>query len=147
MDQDRNEQMLTLRRLDCADAARILEGAKAKAEEIGVPMCIAITDESCNLLAFMRMDGGKIPSITLAIDKSFTASGTRKPTQDLAEPSMPGNPVYGLTSTVGGRMVVIAGGLPVFADGEIIGAIGVSSGTPAQDLAVAEAGVRTFKKG
>ena len=139
--------MLTLCRLDSADTARILEGAKAKAEEIGVAMCIAITDESCNLLAFLRMDGGKIPSITLAIDKSYTATGTRKPTQDLAEPSMPGNPVYGLTSTVGGRMVVIAGGLPIFADGEVIGGIGVSSGTPAQDLAVAEAGVQALQKG
>ncbi len=138
--------MLTLRRLDAADAARIIEAAQAKADEIGVPMCIAVTDESCNLLAFTRMDGGKIPSITIAIDKSFTAAGTRKATHDLAEPSMPGNPVYGLTSAVGGRMVVIAGGLPIFADGEIIGGIGVSSGSPAQDLVVAEAGVQALEK-
>ena len=142
---DRIDLMLTLKRLDSDDAARILESAKTKAEEIGVGMCIAITDESCNLLAFLRMDGSKIPSITLAIDKSYTASGTRKPTHDLAEPSMPGNPVFGLTSTVGGRMVVIAGGLPIFAGDEVIGAIGVSSGTPAQDLAVAEAGLRAFE--
>ncbi len=142
--QDWNDLMLTLQRLDSSDAARILKGARAKAEEIGVGMCIAITDESCNLLAFQRMDGSKIPSITLAIDKSYTASGTRKPTHELAEPSMPGNPVYGLTSTVGGRMIVIAGGLPIFVAGEVIGAIGVSSGTPAQDLAIAEAGVQAF---
>ncbi|WP_293447088.1 heme-binding protein [Planktotalea sp.] len=138
--------MLTLKRLDSSDATRILAGAKAKAEEIGIAMCIAITDESCNLLAFLRMDGSKIPSITLAIDKSYTASGTRKPTHDLAEPSMPGKPVYGLTSTIGGRMVVIAGGLPIFTGDDVIGAIGVSSGTPAQDLAVAEAGVQAFGK-
>jgi uncharacterized protein GlcG (DUF336 family) len=138
--------MLTLRRLDSADVARILKGAQAKAEEIGASMCIAITDESCNLLGFTRMDGSKIPSITLAIDKSYTAAGTRKPTHDLAEPSMPGNPVFGLTSTVGGRMVVIAGGLPIFDGGEVVGAIGVSAGTPAQDLAVAEAGVQAFEK-
>ncbi|MEP2531477.1 heme-binding protein [Shimia sp.] len=136
--------MLTLCRLDSADADRMINGARAKAEEIGVPMCIAITDESCNLLAFLRMDGAKIPSITLAIDKSYTASGTRKPTHDLAEPSMPGNPVFGLTSTIGGRIVVIAGGLPVVSEGEVIGAIGVSSGTPAQDLAVAEAGMQAY---
>ncbi|MEP3441875.1 MAG: heme-binding protein [Sulfitobacter sp.] len=136
--------MLTLRRLDNADAARMINGARAKAEEIGVPMCIAITDESSNLMAFLRMDGGKVPSSTIAIDKAYTAAGTRKCTHELAEPSMPGNPVYGLTSTVGGRMVVIAGGVPVFADGVVIGAIGVSSGTPAQDLAVAEAGVQAL---
>ena len=137
--------MLKICRLDDADTTRILEGAKAKAKEIGVSMCIAVTDESCNLLGFMRMDGSKIPSITLAIDKSYTAAGTRKPTHDLAEASMPGNPVYGLTSTVGGRMVVIAGGLPIVSGGDVIGAIGVSSGTPAQDLSVAEAGVQAFE--
>jgi uncharacterized protein GlcG (DUF336 family) len=139
--------MLTLSRLDSADVARTLAGAQAKAEDIGVAMCIAITDESCNMLGFMRMDGAKIPSITLATDKSYTAAGTRKPTHELAEPSMPGNPVCGLTSTIGGRIVVIAGGLPIVANGDVIGAIGVSSGTPAQDLAVAEAGVQAFEKG
>ena len=137
--------MITLRRLDEVDVSRMLEGAKAEANDIGVPMCIAIMDESCNLLGFVRMDGAKIPSITMAIDKGYTAAGTRKPTHDLAEPSMPGNPIYGLTSSIGGRMIVIAGGLPILADGEVIGAIGVSSGTPAQDLAVAQAGVQVFE--
>jgi uncharacterized protein GlcG (DUF336 family) len=136
--------MRTLCRLDSHDVARILNAAQAKAGDIDVPMCIAITDESCNLLGFLRMDGAKIPSITMAIDKSYTAAGTRKPTHDLATPSMPGNPVFGLTSAVGGRMIVIAGGLPILADGEVVGAIGVSSGTPPQDLAVAEAGVHAF---
>ena len=139
--------MLKIYRLDDADIARILEGAQAKAKEMGVAMCIAITDESFNLLAFMRMEGGKIPSITIAIDKSYTAAGTRKATHDLAEASLPGNPVFGLTSTVGGRIIVIAGGLPVVVAGKVIGAIGVSSGTPAQDLLVAEAGMVAFEKG
>ena len=139
--------MLKIYRLDDADIARVLEGAQSKAKEMGVAMCIAITDESCNLLAFMRMEGGKIPSITIAIDKSYTAAGTRKATHDLAEASLPGNPVFGLTSTVGGRIIVIAGGLPVVVAGKVIGAIGVSSGTPAQDLLVAEAGMVAFEKG
>lgn len=139
--------MRTLKRLDSVDVAQILKGAQAKAEEIGVDMCIAVLDESCKLLGFLRMDDAKVTSITLAIDKGFTAAGTRKPTQDLAEPSMPGNPVYGLTSTIGGRIVVIAGGLPIFANGEVIGAIGASSGTPAQDLEVAQAGVQAFEAG
>lgn len=136
--------MQTLNRLDCDDAQRIISAAIAHAEAIGVPMCIAVMDESCNLVGFMRMDGGKIPSITMAIDKCFTATGTHKPTQLLAEPSMPGGPVYGLTSAHGGRFVVIAGGLPIIENGEVIGGIGVSSGTPTQDLEVAQAGVDGF---
>mgnify|MGYP003642660876 CR=1 FL=1 len=49
--------MLTVKRLDLADARILIEGAAEKAREIGVPMCIAITDESGNLIAFERMDG------------------------------------------------------------------------------------------
>jgi uncharacterized protein GlcG (DUF336 family) len=136
--------MQTLNRLDCDDVQRIIDAAITHAEAIGVPMCIAVMDESCNLLGFMRMDGGKVPGITLAIDKCFTATGTRKPTHDLAEASKPGNPVYGLTSTLGGRIIVIAGGLPIVVNGVVVGGIGVSSGTPAQDLEVAQAGVDGF---
>lgn len=136
--------MLTIKRLDVKDARLLIDGAKAKAEEIGVPMCIAVTDESSHLLAFERMDGGKIPSITLAIDKSFTATGIRKGTHELGEANQPGQPAHGIASALGGRMMVIAGGLPIRIDGEVVGGIGVSSGTPAQDLEVAEAGIRAL---
>lgn len=136
--------MLTLKRLDIEDAMTLIAGARAKAHEIGVPMCIAVTDESGNLIAFERMDGGKITSITLAIDKSFTATGIQKGTHALGEVNQPGMPAHGISSTLGGRMVAIAGGLPVFSEGAVIGGIGVSSGSPAQDLEVAEAGVHAF---
>jgi uncharacterized protein GlcG (DUF336 family) len=138
--------MLTITRLDINDAYALIAGARAKAEEIGVPMCIAVTDESGNLIAFERMDGGKITSINLSIDKSFTATGIKKSTHALGEVNQPGQPAHGISSTLGGRMVVIAGGLPVLVDGEVVGGIGVSSGSPAQDLAVAEAGVLAFSE-
>ncbi|MEP1199485.1 GlcG/HbpS family heme-binding protein [Tateyamaria sp.] len=136
--------MLTIKRLSIVDAQVLLEGARAKANEIDVPMCIAITDESGNLIAFERMDGGKTPSINIAIDKSYTAAGIRKGTHNLAEASQPGMPVHGIFSALGGRMVAIGGGLPVVSDGQVVGGIGVSSGTPAQDLEVAEAGIQAF---
>lgn len=136
--------MLNIKRLSIEDANAIISAARRKAVEIGVPMCIAVTDESGNLIAFERMDGGKITSIDLAIDKSYTAAGVRKGTDVLGEVSHPGNPAYGLSSTLGGRMVVVAGGLPVIVEGEVVGAIGVSSGSPAQDLEVAEAGIKVF---
>ena len=136
--------MLTIERLDIDDASVLIAGARTKAEEIGVPMCIAITDESGNLIAFERMNGGKVTSINLAIDKSYTAAGVRKSTHVLGEVSQPGNPAYGLSSTLTGRMVVVAGGVPVMSGGEVVGGIGVSSGSPAQDLEVAEAGVKAF---
>ncbi|MEP0519622.1 MAG: heme-binding protein [Hyphomicrobiales bacterium] len=138
--------MLTIKRLDIQDAYELIAGARAKAEEIGVPMCIAITDESGNLVAFERMDGGKVTSINLAIDKSFTATGIRKGTHVLGEVNQPGKPAHGISSALGGRMVVVAGGLPVLSDGEVVGGIGVSSGSPEQDLKVAEAGIQALNQ-
>ena len=136
--------MLTIKRLDIEDANRLIAGARAKAIEIGVPMCVAITDESGNLIAFERMNGGKITSINLAIDKSFTAVGIKKGTDALGEVNQPGMPAHGISSTLGGRMVTIAGGLPVTFEGQVVGGVGVSSGSPAQDYEVALAGVLAF---
>lgn len=137
--------MLTIKRLDLEDARSLLKGAREKATEIGVPMCIAITDESGNLVAFERMDGGKVTSITIAIDKSYTASGAKKATHEYGEASQPGAPAYGIGSAIGGRLMVVGGGLPVIVDGDVVGGIGVSSGTPAQDREVAQAGLDAFQ--
>ena len=136
--------MHLIKRLDLNDARILLEGARAKASEIGVPMCIAITDEGGNLVAFERMDGGKVTSITIAIDKSFTASAAKKATHDYGAISQPGGPTYGIDSAIGGRLMVVGGGLPVIVDGDVVGGIGVSSGTPAQDREVAQAGIDHF---
>ena len=136
--------MLTLKRLDIEDANALMAAARRVAIEIAVPMCIAVSDEAGNLIAFERMDGAKIPSGTIAIDKAFTAAGIRKGTDALAKVSQPGQPAYGIASTVGGRMTTFAGGLPVVVNGATVGAIGVSSGSPDQDLFVAQAAVQAF---
>lgn len=136
--------MLTIKRLGCDDAQILMEGARSKAAHIGVPMCIAITDESGNLIAFERMNGGKITSITIAQDKAFTAAGAKKATHEYGSASQPGSAAYGINSAIGGRLMVVAGGLPVIIEGEVVGGIGLSSGMPAQDLACAQAGLEHF---
>src|SRR5690606_21979846 len=90
------------------------------------------------------MDGGKVTSTTIAIDKSYTASAAKKATHEYGSASQPGSPAYGINSAIGGRLMVVGGGLPVIVDGQVVGGIGVSSGTPAQDLDVAQAGVDAF---
>ncbi|WLR99645.1 GlcG/HbpS family heme-binding protein [Shinella sumterensis] len=136
--------MLTINRLSLADAHILIGGARAKAEEIGVPMCIAITDESGQLIAFERMDGGKITSTIIAQDKAYTAAGAKRSTESYGTASQPGQPAYGINSAIGGRLTVVAGGIPVIVEGEVVGGIGVSSGTPAQDHACALAGIDRF---
>ena len=133
--------MKPVRQLDLDDAHRLVEGARQRAIAIDVPMCIAICDPGGHLLAFERMEGGKISSITIAIDKAFTAAAARKPTHEYGDAAQPGKAAYGINTAIGGRLMVVAGGIPVLHDGEVVGAIGISSGTPAQDRDVAEAGV------
>jgi uncharacterized protein GlcG (DUF336 family) len=136
--------MLNIKRLSIEDAQLLIEGAREHANEIGVPMCIAVVDESGNLIAFERMDGGKITSITVATDKAFTAGAARKATHEYNEACQPGSLVFGIHTAIGGRLCVVGGGLPVMVDGECVGGIGISSGTPQQDMACAEAGIQHF---
>lgn len=133
--------MLTINRLSHAEAQCLIEGARRKAVGMGVPMCIAIVDESGNLVAFERMDGAKITSITIAQDKAFTAAAARKATHEYNAACVPGNLVFGIHTALGGRLCVVGGGLPIMVDGEVVGGIGLSSGSPQQDMACAEAGI------
>jgi len=134
--------MLQIQRLSLEEAREALAGALAKAIEIGVPMCIAVVDESGTPIAFERMDGGKVHSVQVAIDKAFTAASARKATHEYNAACVPGNLVFGIHTALGGRLCVVGGGLPITVDGVTVGGIGVSSGSPQQDMACAEAGVR-----
>jgi len=93
---------------------------------------------------FDRMDGGKITSITIAQDKAFTAAAARKATHEYNEVCVPGNLVFGIHTALAGRLCVVGGGLPVVVDGEVVGGIGLSSGTPQQDMQCAQAGIDHF---
>ncbi|MCS6818045.1 MAG: heme-binding protein [Blastocatellia bacterium] len=136
--------MITVPKLTLEDAKIILEGAERKAREIGVPMDIAVVDDGGNLLAFYRMDGAKITSIDIAINKAFTAAGARKATHEYAEIAQPGGPAFGIHVSNQGRFMIFGGGLPIFVDGQIVGGVGCSSGTPEQDRLVAQAGIEAF---
>ncbi|WP_455368901.1 GlcG/HbpS family heme-binding protein [[Eubacterium] cellulosolvens] len=119
----------------------ILKASEAKANEIGVPMSIAIVDEGCNLLAFERMDGAKITSIDIAINKAFTAAGSRKGTHEYADVASPGKSAFGIHVSNQGRFTIFGGGLPILIKGEVVGGVGCSSGTAEQDREVAQAGI------
>jgi len=136
--------MIAVNRLDAYEASLIVAGARHRAQDIGVPMCIAVVDESGSLLAFERMDGGKIHSIQVAMDKAFTAASARRPTHELSELGQPGAPLFGLNVTLGGRFCIVGGGVPIALDGQVVGAVGISSGTPAQDQECATAGAAAF---
>ncbi len=138
--------MLSISRLAFADAEILIAGARAHAKRIQVPMCIAVVDESGNLISFARMDGSKVLSVQLSQDKAFTAAISRRPTHDYNARAVPGNLAFGIQSAHGGRFSTVGGGVPVEVAGVVVGGIGCSSGTPEQDRACAEAGLRAFLK-
>lgn len=123
------------------EAQRILSAAEEKARQMGQPMNIAVMDAGRNLVAFHRMDGAWVASTDIAIDKAFTSAGRGLTTRKIGEMAQPGQPLFGINTTNGGRIVIFAGGIPLLRDGEVIGAVGVSGGTVDEDEEVAEAGV------
>ena len=123
-------------------ARKVVAAAEGKADEIGVPMNIAVVDAGGNLTAFARQDGAWLGSIDIAQGKAFTARAFDMPTADLAPEAQPGAPLYGIEASNDGRVIVFAGGIPIEEGDEVVGAIGVSGGTVDQDQEVAEEGVK-----
>jgi uncharacterized protein GlcG (DUF336 family) len=128
------------------DAKKIIGAAERKAAAIDQPMNIAVADAGGNLVAHVRMDGAWMGSIDISINKAFTSRAFDIATKDLARLAQPGGDFFGIHASNDGRIMVFAGGIPLKRDGQVVGAVGVSGGSGAQDHAVAEAGVSAFER-
>lgn len=123
-------------------AEKVMAAALVKAKAQGIPMNIALVDAGGNLKAFCRMDGAFLGSIDLSINKARTARMFNMSTATLGAASQPGKELYGIETSNGGTVVIFGGGeLLKNAQGVIVGAIGVSGGSVAEDTQVAKAGV------
>jgi len=121
-----------------------IKAAKEKAREMGVKMNIAVVDSGANLVAFGRMDGAWLGSVDIAIKKAKTARFFDMNTGEIGKLSQPGGSLYNIEHSNMG-LITFPGGIPLKNNaGEIIGAIGVSGSTVADDHAVAEAGVQAI---
>ncbi|SFH78464.1 GlcG/HbpS family heme-binding protein [Albimonas pacifica] len=130
--------------LSLAQARAMTERAIAAADAMHVSCSVAVTDASGGLLTFLRHDGAFPGSVELAIDKAFTAAIFDAGTDALAVLAQPGAELFGIQHSHGGRVVVFGGGVPIRIDGRIVGAVGVSGGTVAEDVAIAEAAAAVF---
>ena len=115
-------------------AQKLLQAAVAKSKEIGVPECICVVDAGGQLLTMARMDGAFALSIDTALRKAQTAASYGIPTGGIAA----GIDIK-LAIATEGKRINLPGGLPVIVDGQVIGGIGVGSGTGEQDREVAAA--------
>ena len=104
-------------------------------------MDIAVVDDGGHLIAFVRMDGARLTSIDVSINKAFTAACARRATHEYAAIAGAGGPAFGMHVSNQGRFLIVGGGLPIFYNGMIAGGVGCSSGSPEQDREVAQAGI------
>jgi uncharacterized protein GlcG (DUF336 family) len=114
----------------------------AKAKEQGTLMDIAIVDAGGNLKAFVRMDGAFLASIDISTKKAKSARSLNMSTGTLHDLSVPGQELYGIEVTNDGMVIFGGGELIKDKDGTIIGAIGVSGSSVANDTEVAQAGAK-----
>ncbi|MGN6378567.1 MAG: GlcG/HbpS family heme-binding protein [Gaiellales bacterium] len=129
------------REVSLEQALGLLERVRAEAAAQGLAVSAAVVDRGGNTVASARMDGAALGAMALAVDKAYTAVLWQTPTGEFMASTQPGGPDWGFNTTTGGRVVVYAGGLPLFEDGGLIGGIGVSGGTGEQDEACAKAAV------
>ena len=125
-------------------AERIIVAAKSKSSELNTKMNIAIVDSGANLIAFARMDGAWLGSLDISIKKAKTARFFDMDTGIIGELSQPGGSLYNIEHSNNG-LITFPGGIPIKdADGNVIGAIGVSGSTVENDHAVAKAGTEVL---
>ncbi len=129
-------RMRTKRALSLSDARRMIDAARAEAEQRRWNVSIAVVDDGGFLLLLERMDGAPLPSAEIATRKAWTAAMLRLPTKALEEvvkerPALVAFP----------GQLRVQGGLPIQVEGECVGAVGVSGVASHEDEQVARAGI------
>jgi uncharacterized protein GlcG (DUF336 family) len=119
-------------------AKALVAAAEKAAKDAGIPISVAVVDESGTLKTFSRMDGAALLTVDIATNKAYTAISFGMPTHawfDFIKNDPP--LLHGIVHTP--RLVVFGGGYPVQVDGAVVGGIGISGGHYSQDMKIAEA--------
>ena len=126
--------------LNLTEAEQILAAAKAKIQELGAKMSVSVVDPRGDLIGMFRNDGASWRTPAISRAKAVAASCFGVASGDLTERAQ--SPVMrGLMAMEGGHMLPGQGALPVFRNGELVGAVGGSGGTSQEDEDAARAGI------
>ena len=133
--------MQTVSSLGHAEAQRAVQSIQAEMLRRHKAAVIAVADAHGELIALMRLDGAPLASILIAANKAWTAARERLPTRDLGQTAR--DPVDGFDMAYYGdnRYVGWGGGLPVWLDGAVVGAVAVSGLSETEDIELAQIGV------
>jgi uncharacterized protein GlcG (DUF336 family) len=134
-------ELTTKKALNLEVAKAIAAAGEAHARANNWNVIITILDDGANMLYMQRMDGAQIGSIAVSLRKAQSAINYKRPSKFFAD-NIAANPGFAMLP----GSIANEGGIPIAVDGEIIGSIGVSGATAAQDGMVAQAGVDALPK-
>ena len=129
--------MHTIDVLDHADAQRVVDHVRAALERDGLGAAVAVVDAHGELVAFLRTDGCRLPSATIAVNKAYTAAREQTESASLGEASR--REGFPMTNFGELRYVSWGGGVPLLAGGRVVGAVGVSGLPEEVDMELARA--------
>jgi uncharacterized protein GlcG (DUF336 family) len=129
----------TFKSISLPEANIVVAVAIAAAEAIPVKSAIIVLDAGGEIVVATRMDGAWPGAFDLALAKARTSRAFSAPSGYFTPLVQPGAPLFGVGAAEGGKYATLPGGVPIILGGAVIGAIGVSGGSPEQDEAVAKA--------
>ena len=134
------------KRITLAQASSLADAVLGEAARIGVKAVVCVSDEAGNPKIVKSMDDAYIASYDISVNKAFTVVSLKMSTKDLKPLAQPGASLYGIQFTNNGRIVIFGGGDTLTSkDGTVIGGLGVSGGSEAQDTALSAFGKRYFE--
>jgi glc operon protein GlcG len=134
-------QILSLGHAEAEKAIRAIQTELFKRGKAGV---IAVADPSGELIALVRMDGAPLPSITIAMNKAYTAARKQEPTRDIGQRVRDAEEGFDIAYYGDPRIVGWGGGIPVWMNGQIVGAVAVSGLPETEDMEMAAIGVKAI---
>lgn len=140
------EQKPSGQKMTLALALKLIGRVEDRAAQQGMRVVTAVSDASARPVAVHCMDGAYIGSFDVALNKTYTSIAFQMSTESLGRLSQPGESLYGIQFTNGGKIVIFGGGELLEQNGTIIGALGVSGGTAKQDTELAAYGKSVFEE-
>ena len=130
--------------INLAQAQKAIAATEAEAKKNNWNVAIVVVDSGSHMVMMQRLDGTQLASIEIAKGKATTANSFRRPSKALEDAVAGGG--AGLRTLAIPGVMPLEGGVPIVLDGKIIGAVGVSGVTSAQDAQVARAGAEAAVK-
>ena len=131
--------------IEYSEAKKIIDVIVERASQKQKSVVVAVADSHGELIAFARMDGAPISSIRIAANKAWTAARERKPTKEIGEKVRHPEKGHDIAYYGDPKFVGWGGGIPVWKDGAVAGAVAVSGLSSSEDIELATLGVETLR--